>query len=97
MRSIDDIRVGAYVLDRGGTDVGTVKAVGTRYFVLVRLSIFGRDLFVPFSAVDRADPVISVVRLNVAKDDLDELGWHQPPELLTGRAGSDNGASHLAR
>src|SRR3712207_403864 len=81
MRTIDDIHVGASALDQRGRDLGTVEAIGTGYFVLVRTSIFGRDLFVPFTAIELADSIERVVQLDVEKDDLDELGWEEPPEV----------------
>ena len=89
MTTIDDIHVGANVLDQRGRDLGTVEAIGTGYFVLARTSIFGRDLFVPFSSVELADSIERVVRLTVAKDDLDELGWEEPPEVSIPRLTSD--------
>jgi hypothetical protein len=85
MTTIDDIHVGANVLDQRGRDLGTVEAIGTGYFVLARTSIFGRDLFVPFLSIELADSIERVVRLTVAKDDLDELGWEEPPEVSTPR------------
>jgi hypothetical protein len=81
MTTIDNIHVGASVLDQRGRDLGTVEAVGTGYFVLARSSIFGRDLYVPFSSIARADSIARVVQLTIEKDDLDELGWEDAPEV----------------
>ena len=89
MTTIDDIHVGANVLDQRGRDLGTVEAIGTGYFVLARTSIFGRDLFVPFSSIELADSIERIVRLTVEKDDLDELGWEEPPEVSIPRLTSD--------
>jgi hypothetical protein len=94
MTTIDDIHVGAYVSDLRGRDLGTVEAIGTGYFILARSSIFGRDLFVPFTAIKLADSITRVVQLTIEKDDLDDLGWEEPPELGP-RAAYDRDTGHF--
>jgi hypothetical protein len=97
MTTIDDIHVGASVLDLRGRDLGTVEAVGTGYFVLARSSIFGRDLYVPFSSIELADSIERVVQLTIEKDDLDELGWEEPPEVSIPRLTSEPDGQFLPR
>src|SRR5262249_4526230 len=67
------------VYDVSGEKIG--KASGATasadYFTLEKGLLFPRDYYVPMSAVSRIDP--DGVYLNVAKTDVKNRGWENPP------------------
>jgi len=73
------IPAGATVYDASGEKVGKVSggiALGD-YFRLEKGLLFPHDYYVPKSAIARIDP--DGVYLNVAKDDIKNRGWENPP------------------
>jgi hypothetical protein len=67
------------VYDVNGDKVGSVSGASASadYFTLQKGMLFPRDYYVPMSAVSRIDP--DGVYLNVAKDDIKNRGWENPP------------------
>ena len=75
----DSIRVGAEVVDRDGDKIGTIDEAGANYFIVTKGLIFRKDIYVPFSAIDTADPDQGFVRVNVDKDEIESMGWDEAP------------------
>ena len=67
-----DLKPGWAVVGNDGGRVGSVKEVGQHY---VRIS--PGDLYVPASAI--ANVQNAVVQLNVARQDVAQMGWEQAP------------------
>jgi len=67
------------VYDVNGEKIGKVAGATTsaEYFTLEKGVLFHHDYYVPMSAVSRLDP--DGVYLNVAKDDIKNRGWENPP------------------
>jgi uncharacterized protein (TIGR02271 family) len=76
---IGNIVPGEPVYDVNGDKVGTVSEHDgqSTYFTAQRGIIFTHDLYVPMSAVTRADA--DGVYLNLAKDDISNQDWDNPP------------------
>jgi uncharacterized protein (TIGR02271 family) len=74
---------GTPVFDVNGDKVGSVAENATRgdYFVVRKGLIFTHDLYIPLNAVARSD--MDGVYLNVGKDQIERLGWDQPPDAAT--------------
>jgi hypothetical protein len=70
---------GTDVYDVNGDKLGTVSgsSASADYFTLQKGMLFPRDYYVPMSAVSRIDP--DGIYLNVAKDDIKNRGWENPP------------------
>lgn len=69
--------------------LGTVQGLGDGYLLIQKGLIFTKDIYVPMSAVkDAAD---GVVRVNVGKDELETMGWDEPP-MAAGYGDTDAGA-----
>jgi len=78
MQNYDQIQSGWEAVDRDGSKIGTIQEVAGNYFVITKGLIFTQDVFVPFSAVESVDQD-GFVRLNIQKDEIDSLGWDEPP------------------
>ena len=86
MDNFGHIEQGWQAVDRNGEEIGTVEEVGANYFVLTKGLIFKKDVYIPLSAVAGADGDGRVMRVDVDKDQIDTMGWDQPP-VETGTAG----------
>ncbi len=71
-----DLKAGWTVVANDGHRLGTIRDVGQNYVLASRV---GRssDLYVPASAIANVDD--SVVYLNLAIGEAEEMGWEQPP------------------
>jgi hypothetical protein len=67
------------VYDVNGEKIGKVagSSDSADYFTLEKGLIFHHDYYVPMSAITRLDP--DGVYLNVARDDVKNRGWENPP------------------
>jgi len=74
-----DVRPGMEVVGSDGESVGLVKEVRAEDFLLDR--VMRRDLYVPFSAVDRVitDVVPDRVVLTIRGADVAVMDWESPP------------------
>jgi hypothetical protein len=83
---IADLQPGWEVVANDGHRIGRIRDVGQQY-VEVSAGIFSGPLFVPASAI--ANVETETVHLNVARSEVDAMGWQQPPrssdELQTDR------------
>jgi hypothetical protein len=71
-----DLRPGWAVVANDDHRVGTIRVVGQQYLVVARAGL-GRPLYVPASAIANVDR--QVVQLNLAKTQVDSMGWHHAP------------------
>ena len=89
------IQPGWDVIGSDDQKIGEVTEVGSNYVVLTKGLIFPKDLYVPLNTISSVDADASCVYLNVAKDDVDSMGWDQIP-ADDGVATGDYGSSHDA-
>jgi hypothetical protein len=95
MNSIETVAVGFEAVDRRGEMIGAIEQVGRRCFLVTKGLIFKKDVYVPFSAIDSVDGGGGWVRLNVDKDQIDTLGWDEPP--VDGGASTNDEAGYVSR
>ncbi|MCM8748280.1 DUF2171 domain-containing protein [Thermomicrobiaceae bacterium CFH 74404] len=69
------LRPGMEVLAADGDELGWVKDVRSTDFLLERS--MQRDVYVPFDAI--RDISSDRIVLNVASDQVDSMGWENPP------------------
>ena len=69
------VRVGMRVVAADGKDVGTVKAVRDRDFLIDRP--MSRDVYAPFDTIQNVAG--DTVTLNVSSDRLNDPDWPKPP------------------
>lgn len=82
----EQFQKGADVYSSDGQKIGSISDIGPNYLhVSTGFLGLGRDLFIPFDAVSRAER--DSVYLNVAKDRVDQMGWDRRPEERAAAAG----------
>ncbi len=74
MRMVN-LQPGWQIVGNDGHRIATIRDVGQNYVVAKRG--FGRDLYVPVSAIANVEN--ETVRLNLSKRQVEEMGWEQPP------------------
>ncbi len=77
MASTTQIQPGWDVYGSDGDKIGDVAEIGPDYLLVTKGLIFVKDLYIPTSAVANVEE--SRVQLNVPKDQIDSMGWDQPP------------------
>ena len=75
--NIDQIQNGWDVYGSDGEKVGDVDEVGPNYVLVQKGMFFTKDLYVPTSAI--TDIEDDRVTLNVTKDQVESMGWDEPP------------------
>jgi uncharacterized protein (TIGR02271 family) len=75
----DEITRGWGVYDASGDKIGDVADVGSNYVLVQKGLLFIKDIYIPSSEVQRTDAAEQRVFLGVAKGDIDNLGWDNPP------------------
>jgi uncharacterized protein (TIGR02271 family) len=73
------IQSGWDVIGSDDQKIGEITDVGSNYVILTKGLIFPKDLYIPLSAISTVDADAACVYLNVAKDDVDSMGWDQMP------------------
>lgn len=73
---IADLKPGWDVVTNDGQRIGKVREVG-QHFVEVSSGHFSATIYVPASAIANVEH--QAVHLNVAKGEIDAMGWRQPP------------------
>jgi len=71
-----DLQPGWAVVGNDGHRLGTIRDVGQHY-VLATTDGRSEDLYVPASAIANVDG--TVVYLNLARQEAEQMGWEQPP------------------
>ncbi len=79
---MSSIRVGWDVYGSDGEKIGDVGDVESNYVMVTKGFLFTKDIYIPTSAITSIDQ--DRVYINVAKDQIDGMGWDQAP---TGDAG----------
>ena len=74
---MSSVRVGWDVYGSDGEKIGDVGDVGSNYLMLTKGFLFTKDIYIPTSAITSIDQ--DRVYLNVAKDQIDGMGWDQVP------------------
>lgn len=77
--TVDTIQVGWSAYDEAGEVLGDVAGIGRNY-VHVRNGLMLRtDVYIPSSHVDSIDARDSSFTVAVLKEDVESLGWENPP------------------
>ena len=84
---VSQIQHGWDVYGSDGDKVGDVSDVGPNYVMVTKGFLFTKDIYIPTSAITGIEN--DRVYLNIAKDQIDSMGWDQAP---TGDTGYDNAA-----
>lgn len=79
---ISSIQSGWDVYGSDGDKVGDVSDIGPNYILVTKGFLFTKDIYIPTSAVTGIEH--DRVYLNVAKDQIDSMGWDQAPVGDTG-------------
>jgi uncharacterized protein (TIGR02271 family) len=96
---ISHVQPGWRALDRSGDKIGDIEQVGSNHFLVTKGLLFVKDLYIPFDSVSTVDAEAESVFLDVDKDEIDDLGWTEPPTMSTDRPadiGSPAGAGTFA-
>ncbi|HEY0442865.1 MAG TPA: YsnF/AvaK domain-containing protein [Candidatus Limnocylindrales bacterium] len=96
MQGIDQVQPGWKAIDNQGDKIGQIEEVGPNYLLLTKGLIFVKDVYVPFDAVNGADPDAQEVQLNVAKGEIDNQGWDDIPGGSNGASGGSDVRSESA-
>jgi len=84
---VSQIQHGWDVYGSDGDKIGDVSDVGPNYVMVTKGFLFTKDIYIPISAITGIEN--DRVYLNIAKDQVDSMGWDQAP---TGDTGYDNAA-----
>jgi uncharacterized protein (TIGR02271 family) len=96
---ISHVQPGWRALDRSGDKIGDIEQVGSNHFLVTKGLLFVKDLYIPFDSVSTVDPEAESIFLDVDKDEIDDLGWSEPPTMSTDRPadiGSPAGSDAMA-
>ena len=75
----NEIGRGWAVYDTSGDKIGDVADVGANYLLVQKGLLFIKDIYIPTSEIRDVDANDQRAYLGVAKDDIDSLGWENPP------------------
>lgn len=75
---IADLKPGWHVMTNDGHRLGTIREVGQHY-VEVSGGPFSPTRYVPSSAIGNVAD--ETVHLNLAQNEVDGMGWQQPPRI----------------
>jgi hypothetical protein len=78
MKSLNQVEAGWDAYGSDGQKIGSIYDARQEYLVVEKGLIFPKDIYVPANAVERADAGEQRVYLNVAKDDIESMGWDEP-------------------
>jgi uncharacterized protein (TIGR02271 family) len=82
MVDVSQIQNGWDVYGSDGDKVGDVSDIGPNYVLVTKGFLFTKDIYIPTSAITGVEQ--DRVYLNVAKDQVDSMGWDQAPVSDTG-------------
>jgi len=85
------IEPGFDVIGADNDKIGDVSEIGPNYLLVTKGFIFVHDMYIPTSAI--TDVRDEDVYLNVTKDQIDAMGWHEPPADTYADQGTDGGWS----
>jgi len=94
---VNQIQPGWEIIGSDGEKVGDATDVGRDYVMLTKGLIFLKDLYVPFDAIADIDPDRQSAYLDVPKDQVESMGWDEPPaESMTDTGARVEGSSDRA-
>jgi len=76
---LSSIAPGWTVYDANQDKVGEVAEAGTNFILVQKGLLFIKDLYIPTQAITQVDDANQCLYLNVAKGDVDRMGWDTPP------------------
>ena len=79
---VNQIQHGWDVFGSDGDKIGDVSDVGPNYVLVTKGFLFTKDIYIPTSAITGVEH--DRVYLNIAKDQVDSMGWDQAPMGDTG-------------
>lgn len=88
-RIIDQADPGWKVWGSDDRELGEVSELGDGYIHMTRGLIFGKSIYVPETFVDHVDPADERVYIKIGKDQIDSMGWNQPPGTASGPEAAD--------
>lgn len=88
----DQIQAGWSAHGRDGDKIGDIEEVGQNYLLVTKGLFMPKDLFIPLSTIQSVEAEEGRVILDVAKSQVDDMGWDQPPEADDTTYSSDQGA-----
>lgn len=71
------VNIGTDVYGSDDDKIGSVADIGPNYFIVEKGFLFTTDMYVPMTAI--ASATEDRIYLNVAKDQVDQQGWDEPP------------------
>ncbi len=86
-----EVQPGWDVFDNSGEDIGDVAEVGPNWMRVEQGKIFKKVLYIPFSAITSTEG--RGIWLNVAKNDVNNMGWDSPPTAGAGASGAGDGGA----
>src|SRR2546423_14314936 len=88
MYNVNQVQRGWDAYGSDGQKIGSILERRDTYLVVEKGMFFPKDIYVPADAIERADPNEQRVYLNVAKDDVEGMGWTEPQTVGTTSATS---------
>ncbi|MBA2362406.1 MAG: DUF2382 domain-containing protein [Chloroflexia bacterium] len=89
---VNQIQNGWDVYGSDGDKIGDVSDLGPNYVLVTKGFLFTKDIYIPTSAITGIEN--DRVYLNIAKDQVDSMGWDQAPTSDTGYGTSDDSATY---
>jgi uncharacterized protein (TIGR02271 family) len=93
------VQRGWTVYDTSDEKIGDIADIGPTYLLVQKGLLFIKDLYIPASAITETDAANGRVHVNVAKGDVDAMGWEEPPvgdATATDAAGTMTGGTAYA-
>jgi hypothetical protein len=87
--NVNEIQVGWSAYDEAGEDLGQVAEIGKTYVLVRKGLVLPTDLYIPASRIDSIDGRESTFTVAVLKEDVEHLGWENPPTDSAGTSTTD--------
>lgn len=78
------IQPGWDVYSADGDKIGSISEVSDTYVTLTKGLFLPKDYFIPQDSISRVDPNAASIYLDCSKNELDDLGFDQPPTETSG-------------
>jgi uncharacterized protein (TIGR02271 family) len=75
----DQIGTGWTAFDATGEKIGDVLEIGSNYALVQKGTFFPEDVYIPLARVTSVDAADTSFVVDATKDDIDSLGWKNPP------------------
>jgi hypothetical protein len=84
--TVNKIQVGWIAYDEAGEELGQVADIGRTYVLVRKGLVLATDLYIPASRVDSIDASDAAFTVAVLKEEVETLGWEDPPPDSAGRS-----------